>query len=106
MLSVSPSASIVYLQGNTTSLTSPLRSYSASGPKIHESPRSKHFSGFSRSNRAKPNRYRQPEGVCLTPWYSTSHPLEVSMGGGDKPILFASHQAPRRASNISLCLPQ
>ena len=62
MLSVSPSASIVYPHGNTTSSTSPWRSYDASGPKIHESPRSKHFSGFSRSNRAKPRRYRQPRG--------------------------------------------
>ena len=33
----------------------------------HESPRSRHFSGFSRSNKAKPNRYKQPEGVWRTP---------------------------------------
>jgi hypothetical protein len=30
--------------------------------------------------RARPTLYRAPEAVCLTPWYSTSHPLEVSIG--------------------------
>ncbi len=31
-----------------------------------------------------------------------SQPLGVSIGGGDIPILLASHQAPRRASSMSL----
>src|ERR1043166_277085 len=35
-----------------------------------------------------------------------SQPREVSIGGGDIPILLASHHAPRRASSISLWLPQ
>jgi hypothetical protein len=87
------------------SLTSPTRSYSASAPNIQESPRDEHFSGLSSSNKARPNRQRQPEGAWRTPWPNTSHPSAVSMGGGDSPILFAFHHAPRRASSMSLCCP-
>ena len=38
----------------------------AGEPKIHESPRSRHFSGFSSANNAMPNLYRQPETLCTT----------------------------------------
>ena len=31
-----------------------------------------------------------------------SHPSGVSIGGGDKPTLFASHHPPRRACNMIL----
>ena len=48
--------------------------------------------------------FGQIEFACLRRLHQGK--TKVSIGGGDNPILFASHQAPRRASSMSLCLPQ
>lgn len=49
-----------------TSLTSPPRSYGASGTNIRESSRCRHRSGYSRSNRARPSRYMLLDAVWRT----------------------------------------
>jgi hypothetical protein len=47
----------------------------------------------------QPNTVERSGGRLPHPVYSMSQPSAVSIGGGDRPILPASHQAPSRASS-------